>query len=218
MAGQKVTFLGQRAYLALPSTVIPARSLARVTDDSQVPTGWLRYENWVNGLTVNYNNPMEDFPTSDNGVIATFPSGADSITVTGSNRTPRIEFVKWLNGLKKIIKAATTTAPIYPAAEVFNFDPAEENRFMIWIEGWSDVGGLYDTPKIVRFIAPLCRQGGTNANRADKSGNDGNLQPGLNVTCEAESSAALTTITTNTGFDPADFGVQRKAMLAAVTV
>jgi hypothetical protein len=213
--------MGQRVYLAPRETKIPARNLPRVTDDSQVPAGWLRYQNWVNGLTVNFNNPMEPFPTSDNGIIATFPSGADSITITGTSRTPTMQFLKWKNGFAKIVKAATTattTEPAYPAAEVFNFDPTEENRFMLWIEGWSDIDGLYDTARIVRFIAPLCRQGGTNDNRADKSGNDGNLQPGLELTCEPETTARLTAITASTGFEPADFGAQRKHMWANVAV
>ena len=217
MAGEQITFMGQRCFLAPRNTILPARSLARVTNDSQVPAGWLRYQNWINGLTINFNNPMENFTTSDNGVILVAPSGADSITVTGGNRTPRSEFLKWLNGLQKIVKAAAVGPPAYPAAEVFNFNPNEENRFMLWIEGWSDAGGLYPTARILRFIAPLCRQGGTTANRADKSGNDGNLQPALSVTAEAETTANLTTITAATGWDPADFGDQRKAMLAAIS-
>lgn len=218
MAGEKATFLNYKTFLAPPGTVIPARSLGRVTVDTMMPAGWLRYQNMMQGLTVNFNDPQENFPTSDNGVIAVFPSGADSITISGTNRTPRMEFVKWFSGLKKTLKAAVVGPPAYPSAEVFNFDPTENNRFMICIEGYSDVGGLYDTAKLMRFIAPLCKQGGSNPSRFDKSGNDGNFQPALSVTCESETTAVLTTITTGTGFDVADFGDQRKAMLTAIAV
>lgn len=214
-AGEKITMLKPKTYLAPPLTVLPALSLAR---DAAWPTGWVRYQNYVNGLTITFNNPKEAFNTSDNGEIARFPNGQDSITIGATTRTPSMQFLKWLNGFKKTVKAAVAGPPAYPAADIYAFDPNEPNQFMVGFEGWAEPDTLEGAAKLVRFIAVLCEQSGNTANRADWSGNDGNTQPALNVACLSESSTNLTTITNATGIAPADFGPQRKAIWANITV
>lgn len=208
-AGEKITMLKPKTYLAPPLTVLPALSLAK---DAAWPAGWVRYQNYVNGVTVTFNNPKEIIRTSDNGEIARFPNGQDSITITSTTRTPSMQFLQWLNGFQKIVKAAVVGPPAYPAADVYNFDPNTPNQFMIGFEGYAEVDTLEATGKIVRFIAVLCEQTGNVANRGDWTGNDGNLQPALNVSCFSESTTNLTTITDATGLAPADFGPQRKAV------
>ena len=213
-AGEKITMLKPKVYLAPPVTVLPAMSLPR---DGAWPAGWMRYQNFVNGLTIAFNNPKEAFNTSDNGRIANFPNGQDSITIESTTRTPRMQFLKWINGFKKIVKAAVVGPPAYPAAEVYHFDPNETNKFMLGFEGWAEPDTLEDTARLVRFFAVLCEQTANPANRADWSGNDGNLQPQLNIECESESSTNLGTITANTGYATADFGPQRKAIWSNIT-
>ena len=213
-AGEKITMLKPKVYLAPPVTVLPAMSLAR---DGAWPAGWMRYQNFVNGLTVTFNNPKEAFNTSDNGEIARFPNGQDSITIESTTRTPRMQFLKWINGFKKIVKAAVVGPPAYPAANVYHFDPNEANKFMVGFEGWAEPDTLEDTARLVRFFAVLCEQTANPANRADWSGNDGNLQPQLSIACFSESSTNLNTITANTGYATADFGPQRKAIWSNIT-
>lgn len=214
-AGEKITMVKPKVYLAPPVTVLPSRELAR---DGAWPAGWSRYQNFVNGLTVTFNNPKEAFVTSDNGEIARFPNGQDSITIESTTRTPKMQFLKWINGFAKIVKAATTVAPIYPQTDVYHFNPNEANKFMIGFEGFAEPDTLEDTKRLVRFFAVLCEQTANPANRADWSGNDGNLQPQLSVACFSESSTNLTTITNATGYDPADFGPQRKAIWSNLAI
>jgi hypothetical protein len=214
-AGEKITMLKPKAYLAPPVTVLPAASLAR---DGAWPAGWLRYQNYLNGITVTFNNPKQAFNTSDNGEIARFPDGTDSITIEATIQTSRMQFVKWINGFGKVVKAAVVGPPAYPAMDIYHFDPNVNNQFMIGFEGFAEPDTLEDTSRLVRFFAVLCEQTANPANRADWSGPDGNLKPQLNVSCFSESTTNLTTITNATGYAPADFGPQRKAMWSNIVV
>lgn len=112
LSNRSVTFTEPRTWLAPKGTEVPALDLPldgdwnRDIDD--LVNRWFVYDAYVNGVTRTYNNPKEDFNTSDLGTILRRPNGQDSVSVASQTRRPSQRFLKWMNGLAAAAKAATT--------------------------------------------------------------------------------------------------------------
>lgn len=96
VAGSFISILEPRTKVALPGTKLPAMGLDL---DATWPTGWIPIQNTANGVQLTFVNPHQDITSDENGVIATVPSGADTINATWQSRTPEENLLKWIGGL-----------------------------------------------------------------------------------------------------------------------
>lgn len=101
--GSFVTVLEPRTYIAPRFTKLPAMSLPL---DSAWPTGWIKVQNTANGVQITFVNPHQDVTSDENGVIASLPSGADTINMTWQSRTPEDFLLRSIGGLVKVPTAA----------------------------------------------------------------------------------------------------------------
>ena len=120
LSNRDVTFTEPRTWLAPKGTKPPALDLPLDGDWNRDITDpllrWFVYDAYVNGVTRTYNNPKEDFNTSDLGTILRRPNGQDSVGLASQTRRPSQRFLKWMNGLASAAKAKTTAVYKYTVA------------------------------------------------------------------------------------------------------
>lgn len=98
VAGQFITVFKPRTYIAPKGTKLPSQYLDL---DGAWPVGWIKIRNTANGVQVTPVNPHQDVASDENGVIATLPSGADTVNATWQSRTPEENLLKWIGGFAK---------------------------------------------------------------------------------------------------------------------
>jgi hypothetical protein len=117
LSNRDVTFTEPRTWLAPKGTKVPPLDLPLDgdwnRDITDLTNRWFVYDAYVNGVTRTYNNPKEDFNTSDLGTILRRPNGQDSVALASQTRRPSQRFLKWMNGLASAAKAATTAVFTY---------------------------------------------------------------------------------------------------------
>lgn len=122
LSNRPVTFTEPRTWLALKGTKPPALDLPLDGDWNRDITDplkrWFVYDAYVNGVTRTYNNPKEDFNTSDLGTILRRPNGQDSVGLASQTRRPSQRFLKWMDGLAAAAKSAVAAIFTYTVAGV----------------------------------------------------------------------------------------------------
>jgi hypothetical protein len=190
--------------------VFPALSLA---GRAAWPTGWTRLKGYQNGVNVTIQNPRAAIQTSDLGIVAYVGTGAHGIQIQTQFRLPIAKLMEKLASFYKITKAAAVGPPVFPAADLWAQDANDElgqyptSEFRIGIEGVALAGSLYDTAKVMRFIAFRCQQGGNIGLRWDHTGNDAAFFP--TMTAQALPYSVTDTEVEDSGIDVADIKSDR---------
>jgi hypothetical protein len=109
-AGTTFTILTPTIWVSTDTDVaLPKRSLGYQED---WPTGWEKFENLVENINVDFQNPQIPIPTKDHGILGYMPSGDDSLSLTAMTNAPKWQHLLWSTGMQEHIDAAKTQVTV----------------------------------------------------------------------------------------------------------
>jgi hypothetical protein len=107
--GSGGTIFSPKIYVGTPDAALPSRNLPI---DGEWPTGWRRFENLADNITVDFQNPQVPVRSIDNGVLFYMPSGEDEVSVLATTHTPEWQDHLWSTGMREAIAAATAQVSV----------------------------------------------------------------------------------------------------------
>lgn len=152
VAGNDFAVMEPRLWWGLVG--VPALAGANVPYGGNMPAGYNRILDTINGIMVTMRNPRVAINSDERGRLGDVRGDDDGIAIGFDVRTPTMEFVELVSSMEKVAVAAATGPPAFPAFNMRHMNPRKRKpRLFICFEGVALAGSLFAVDTTIRAFA-----------------------------------------------------------------